>query len=76
MIGTGTPTSVNQIYRAMVEVTGFEAPVTHAERRAGDARAIYFDPAKAKRELGWEAQVPLVEGMRATYAYFREREKP
>lgn len=75
VIGTGTPTSVNQIYRALVEVTGFEAPVTRAERRAGDARAIYFDPAKAKRELGWEAQVPLIEGMRATYAYFREREK-
>jgi UDP-glucose 4-epimerase len=75
VIGTGKKTSVNEIYRAMVEVTGFEAPVTHAPRRPGDAREVYFDPAKAKRELGWEAEVALVDGMRKTYDYFREREK-
>jgi UDP-glucose 4-epimerase len=73
-IGTGKKTSVNEIYRAMVEVTGFEAPVTHAPRRPGDARDVYFDPAKAQRELGWNANVPLVDGMRKTYEYFRDRE--
>jgi UDP-glucose 4-epimerase len=75
VIGTGKKTSVNQIYRAMVEVTGFEAPVTHAERRPGDAREVYFNPAKAKRELGWEADVQLVDGMRKTYEYFREKDR-
>jgi UDP-glucose 4-epimerase len=75
VIGTGTKTSVNEIYRAMAEVTGFEAPITRAERRPGDAREVYFDPAKAKRELGWEAKFALIDGMRATYEYFRDREK-
>ncbi|BDE04992.1 UDP-glucose 4-epimerase [Vulcanimicrobium alpinum] len=75
VIGTGKRTSVNDIYRALVEITGFEAPVTHAPRRPGDAREVYFNSAKAKRDLGWEAQVSLVDGMRATYDYFREREK-
>jgi UDP-glucose 4-epimerase len=75
VIGTGKKTSVNELYRAMVEVTGFEAPVTRAPRRPGDAREVYFNPAKAKRELGWEAQVPLIEGMRKTYDYFREKER-
>ena len=75
VIGTGKKTSVNEIYRAMVEVTGFEAQVTHAPRRPGDAREVYFNPAKAKRELGWEAQVPLIEGMRKTADYFREKER-
>jgi UDP-glucose 4-epimerase len=74
-IGTGKKTSVNEIYRAMVNVTGFEAPITRAERRPGDAREVYFDPAKAKRELGWEAQTALIDGMRATYDYFRDRDK-
>ena len=46
-----------------------------AERRPGDARDVYFDPSKAKRELGWSAQMPLIDGMRATYEYFREKEK-
>ena len=75
VIGTGKKTSVNEIYRAMVEVTGFEAPVTHAPRRPGDAREVYFSPKKAKKELGWEAQVELVDGMRRTYHYFRDKEK-
>jgi UDP-glucose 4-epimerase len=73
VIGTGRKTSVNQIYRSLVEVSGREAPVTHAPRRAGDAREIYFNPAKAAAVLGWRAEVNLLDGMRETYAYFRER---
>jgi UDP-glucose 4-epimerase len=73
VIGTGKKTSVNQIYRALAELTGFDAPITHAPRRPGDAREIVFDPKKAKRELGWQAEVTLREGMRLTYEYFRER---
>ncbi|MBV8580357.1 MAG: GDP-mannose 4,6-dehydratase [Candidatus Eremiobacteraeota bacterium] len=75
VIGTGKKTSVNEIYRAMVDVTGFEAPVTNAPRRPGDAREVYFDPAHAKRGLGWEAEVALVDGMRKTYEFFRDKEK-
>ena len=75
-IGTGKPTSVNEIYRVMVEVTGFEAPITRAERRPGDAREVYFNPAKAKRDLGWEAEVALLDGMRKTYEYFKGKEHP
>ena len=75
VIGTGQKTSVNQIYRAMVKVSGFEAPVTQAPRRPGDARDVYFNPAKAKEHLGWQAEVSLVDGMRTTYDYFRERDR-
>jgi UDP-glucose 4-epimerase len=75
VIGTGKKTSVNEVYRAIVEVTGFEAPITRAERRPGDAREIYFNPAKAKRDLGWEAEVALIDGMRKTYEYFRDRDR-
>jgi UDP-glucose 4-epimerase len=75
VIGAGKKTSVNEVYRAIVEVTGFEAPVTHAPRRPGDAREVFFNPAKAKRELGWEARVPLIDGMRKTYEFFKEKER-
>lgn len=73
VIGTGKKTTVNQVYKALVQATGFEAPVTKAPRRPGDAREIYFNPAKAARELGWKAEVDLQTGMRETIAYFRER---
>lgn len=69
-IGTGKRTSVNGIYRALVEISGFEAPVTHAPKRAGDARDAEFDSSLAEAELGWSATTPLLDGMRETYEYF------
>jgi UDP-glucose 4-epimerase len=73
VIGTGEKTSVNAVYRALAEVSGREPAITHAPRRAGDVREVYFNPAKAASGLGWRAQVDLVTGMRETYAYFRDR---
>jgi UDP-glucose 4-epimerase len=75
VIGAGKTTSVNQIYRALVAATGFEAPITRASRRDGDAREIYFNAAKAARELDWKAQVSVQDGMVATIDFFRQRQK-
>jgi UDP-glucose 4-epimerase len=72
-IGTGKRTSVNEIYRALVDVTGFEAPVDRLEKRPGDVRDAEFDSSLAKAELGWEATTSIVDGMRKTVEYFKER---
>jgi UDP-glucose 4-epimerase len=72
-IGTGKKTSVNQVYKALVEISGFEAPVEHAPKRPGDVREAQFRPKLARKELDWEAKVALVDGMRKTYEYFKER---
>ena len=73
VIGAGKRTTVNQVYRSLVAVSGIEPVVTHAPRRAGDVRDVYFNAAKAARELGWTADVDVTDGMRETFAYFRER---
>ncbi len=73
-IGTGAKTSVNAICRALVEVTGFKAPVERLPRRPGDVRDAQFDSSLAARDLDWRPQVDLVEGMRRTYDFFRERQ--
>ena len=70
VIGTGIRTSVNQIYRALVDLTGFEAPVEGGPQRAGDARAAQFDASLARAELGWTPTTSLAEGIAETYAYF------
>jgi UDP-glucose 4-epimerase len=70
VIGTGIRTSVNQIYRQLVEVTGFEAPVERAPQREGDARDAQFDASLARAELGWTPSTPLPAGIGATYQYF------
>jgi UDP-glucose 4-epimerase len=70
VIGTGVRTSVNQIYRRLVEITGFEAPVIHAPQRPGDARDAQFDATRARLELGWIPSTDLPDGIHATYEYF------
>ena len=70
VIGTGVKTSVNAIYRSLVEITGFEAPVTNAPRRQGDPRDAQFDAARARKDLKWKAETKLLDGMRETYDYF------
>ncbi len=70
VIGTGTKTSVNEVYRAIVAISGFEAPIDRAPRRPGDARNAQFDAARARAELDWVASTALADGIRATYEYF------
>jgi UDP-glucose 4-epimerase len=72
VIGTNRKTSVNDIYRALVEISGFEAPIVRGERRPGDARDAQFDPAMAKAEIGWAPETKLLDGMRRTYQYFKD----
>jgi UDP-glucose 4-epimerase len=55
-LGTGRGFSVKEIIATTEKVTGKKAPVTYGPRRAGDAIALYADPSRAKRILGWEAK--------------------
>jgi UDP-glucose 4-epimerase len=70
VIGTGVKTSVNEIYRNLVAITGFESPIERAPQRPGDAREAQFDSSRAQAELGWSPATPLDAGIRKTYEYF------
>ncbi len=70
-IGTNTRTSVNDVYRTLVEISGFEAPITYAPKRPGDARDAQFDASLVKKDLSWKAQTKVLDGMRETYDYFK-----
>jgi UDP-glucose 4-epimerase len=71
VIGTGIRTSVNDIYRALVRLTGFDAPVEPGPQRPGDARDAQFDAAGARANLGWSPSTALTDGIRETYEYFQ-----
>ena len=71
VIGTGIKTSVNGIYRALVQISGFEAPITAGPKRPGDPRDAQFDSAGAKKVLEWEPVTKLIDGMTETYEYFK-----
>ena len=67
--GTGEGTSVNQIFRHLQVLTGYDASPVHEADRPGDVRHISLDPSRAKRVLGWAPRVGLMEGLEKTVAY-------
>ena len=71
-IACGKGTSVNALYRGLVNEIGHEVEIRRAPKRAGDIYLTYFDCSKASRELGWQAEIGLEEGLRLTVDFFRE----
>ncbi len=60
-LGTGTPTSVFEVIRAVETVTGKKVPYTLAPRRAGDPPELYADSSKAMRELAWQVKFKTID---------------
>ncbi len=68
-LGTGTGYSVLDMVHAFAEASGREIPYQVVDRRPGDAAICYADPALARRELGWEAQLTLADMTRDTWRW-------
>jgi UDP-glucose 4-epimerase len=73
-LGAGEPTSVNQIFQALQQVTGYDRAPQYDPARLGETRKIYLDANKARRELGWSPATDLITGMRRTVDYYKETE--
>ncbi len=54
-LGTGTGSTVLEVVAAAGEAVGKPIPHEIVGRRAGDVIAIWADPEKATRELGWKS---------------------
>lgn len=65
-LGTGNPTSVLEVIRAVEKVSGLKVPHEFAPRRAGDPPALYANSAKAMDELGWRTKFNDIEAIVAT----------
>ncbi len=70
-VGTGVGTSINTLFRALIEVANRDLTPRRAPRRPGDVRHSYLDCHKIERDLGWRAEASLLEGLRRTWEYFR-----
>lgn len=60
-LGTGKGYSVLEVIGAFSKACGKQLKYEIGPRRAGDIAAVYADPAKAKNELGWQAQYGIEE---------------
>jgi UDP-glucose 4-epimerase len=72
-IGTGTGSTVNQVFARLCDAVGVSVTPRYAARRAGDLRAAYFDIQRARHELGWQPLMPLADGLGKTVDWFRRQ---
>jgi UDP-glucose 4-epimerase len=62
-LGNGTGYSVRQVIDTVKKVSGRSFKVTETDRRPGDPPVLTSDAGKAKKELGWEPQIPDLESI-------------
>ena len=66
-IGTGHGYSVLDVVNAFIKANGVDVPYAIKPRRPGDIATCYCNPAKAKKELGWEAQYGIEDMCRDSW---------
>ena len=72
-VGTAEETSVNDLFRLLVELTNAGCKELHGPAKKGEQARSVVDSSRLRQELGWEPKVPLREGLKRTVEFFRER---
>lgn len=71
-LGTGNGYSVLELVNAFMDVNGVNVKYKIADRRPGDIAECYADPAKAKKELGWEAKLGIEQMCKDSWHFMQE----
>ncbi len=71
-LSTGQEISIRELAVKIGEVAGTVPNVTYAPARPNDVKRSSLSPIRAKRDLGWQAQTPLTDGLRQTLKWFKE----
>ncbi len=66
-VATGAETDVLSVWNALALAAGAAVEPQLAPLRAGELERSCMNPARARRELGWEARVGIEDGLRDTY---------
>ena len=73
-VSTGSDYSIKEMFEAVVEAMGIEleGEVEVRPRPPEDAPSILLDPSRTKADFGWEASVPLDEGIAKAVAWYEQ----
>jgi UDP-glucose 4-epimerase len=70
-IGTGTETSVNELYAAIAKAAGVTQPPMYAPARPGELQRNSLDPGRAEMHLGWKPWTTIEKGTAAVIEWCR-----
>lgn len=60
---TGTPTTLSQAARLAIELAGSRSELLESAARTYDVARFWGDPSRARRVLGWKAEIDLRRGL-------------
>jgi UDP-glucose 4-epimerase len=66
-IATGLKTDVMQIFQMLESAAGTSIEPVLAPLRPRELEQSCMDPTRARRELGWQAEISIEDGLRSTY---------
>jgi len=72
-VGGSQPVLLRDLVATIGEVLGVELRLTRLPWQAGDVPITCADVTRAERELGFQARVPLEDGLRRFLGWYRER---
>ena len=74
-IGINQEISVNELYQIILKAVGANMPEKHGPAILGEQLRSCLDYSLAKKELSWQPQTKLEEGIELTINYFKKQSK-
>lgn len=74
-VGTGVETSIKELAELVRQITGFKGKIIYDTTKPDGNPRRFLDSSKIKA-LGWEPNIVLNKGLRLTYSWYKELEKP
>jgi UDP-glucose 4-epimerase len=73
-VSTGSDYSIKEMFDAVIEAMGIELdePVEVRPRPPEDAPSILLDASRTQKDFGWEAKVPLGEGIAKAVEWYEQ----
>lgn len=71
-LGGGSPVPLIDVIRTIEELTGRKAIINYEADHRADVPATWANTTKVKRLLGWEAKVPISEGLSHLVRWYQE----
>ena len=72
-IACGEQTSLLQLYNHLKKIAGSNLQPIHGPERKGDVKHSLADISKAKKMIGYNAEVSVEQGLKKTYEWYREK---
>jgi len=70
-VATGRPSSLNETFRILKKLTGYDGDPGYGPERAGDVKHSRADISKAEKHLGYKPRVNFEQGLKNTVDWYR-----